>query len=94
MSMMIRNQHDLSLARRQIWGRMFGLFIQKGREKKGYSVEQAARLACMEPAVWTACEAGRVPETAAELRSMARALEFSEVQFDNVLRLCRDAWEG
>jgi len=25
---------------------------------------------------------------------MARALEFSEVQFDNVIRLCRDAWEG
>jgi len=49
MCMMIRNQHDLRLASRQIWGRMFGLFIQKGREKKGYSVEQAARLACMEP---------------------------------------------
>jgi transcriptional regulator with XRE-family HTH domain len=73
---------------------MFGLFIQKGREKKGHSVEQAARLACMEPSAWTACEAGQVPETAAGLRSMARALEFSEVQFDNVIRLCRDAWEG
>ena len=94
MSIMIRNQHDLSLASRQRWGRMFGLFIQKGREKKGHSVEQAARLACMEPSAWAACEAGQVPETAAGLRSMARALEFSEVQFDNVIRLCRDAWEG
>jgi len=94
MSIMIRNQHDLSVASRQIWGRMFGLFIQKGREKKRYSVEQAARLACMEPSAWAACEAGQVPETAAGLRSMARALEFSEVQFDNVIRLCRDAWEG
>jgi len=48
----------------------------------------------MEPSAWAACEAGQVPETAAGLRSMARALEFSEVQFDNVIRLCRDAWEG
>jgi hypothetical protein len=93
-SMMICNQHDLSLASRQIWGRMFGLFIQKGREKKGYSVEQAARLACMEPSAWVACEDGQVPETAERLRSMARALEFSEVQFANVIRLCRDAWGG
>ena len=94
MSMLIRNQEDLSRVQRRIWGRMFGLFIMAGRKKTGHSVEDIARLAGMEASAWTACEAGRVPQTAAELRSMAGALAFSDVQLATVVTLCRDAWDG
>jgi transcriptional regulator with XRE-family HTH domain len=94
MCMTINNQENFRRVNRQVWGRMFSLFIQKGREKRGQSVEEAARLAGMEPFEWAAVEAGRVPETAEQLRSMAGALEFSDAQLATVVCLCRDAWEA
>ena len=48
MSMIICNQDDLGRVNRRVWGQIFGLFIRKGREKKGYSVEQVAVLAGLE----------------------------------------------
>ena len=47
-------------------------------------MEEVARLAGMEPSEWLAVEAGRVPETAAQLRLMAAALQFSKVQLATV----------
>ena len=93
MSMTINNQEDFDRVNRQVWGQLFGLFIQKGREKGSRSVEEAAGLAGMERSEWLAVEAGRVPETAAQVRSMAGALEFSGAQLANVTCLCRDAWK-
>ena len=40
------------------WSRFFGKFIASGREKAGLSVEQAASLAGMKAAEWSAIEAG------------------------------------
>jgi len=93
MSMVINNQEDFNRVNRQVWGQLFGLFIQRGREKGSRSVEEAAGVAGMEQSEWLAVEAGRVPETAAQLRSMADALEFSDAQLANVTCLCRDAWK-
>src|ERR1019366_7314978 len=64
MSMIICSQDDLGRVNRRVWGRIFGLFIRKGREKKGYSVEDVAGLAGLEPSAWAAFETGRVPEPA------------------------------
>ncbi|HZL53374.1 MAG TPA: hypothetical protein VFC37_20755 [Terracidiphilus sp.] len=93
MSMLINNQEDFNRVNRQVWGQLFGLFIQKGREKGSRSVEEASGAAGMEQSEWLAVEAGRVPETAAQLRSMTGALEFSDAQLANVTCLCRGAWE-
>ena len=94
MSMTMNNQEDFNRVQRLVWGQLFGIFIQKGREKRGRSLEEAARLAGMEPSEWLAVEAGRVPETAAQLRSMAEALEFSKVQLATAVQICRGAWEA
>ena len=92
MSMIISNQEDFNRVNRHVWGQLFGLFIQKGREKGSRSVEEAAGMAGMEQSEWLAVEAGCVPETAAQLHSMAGAVEFSDAQLANVTCLCRDAW--
>ena len=92
MSMLINSQEDFSRVNRQIWGEIFGLMIQKGRENKGSSVEEAARLAGMDPSIWLSVEGGQVPETAAQLRSMAGALELRKVQVGTMVLLCGDAW--
>ena len=42
MSMVINNQEDFNRVNRQVWGQLFGLFIQRGREKGSRSVEEAA----------------------------------------------------
>ena len=92
MSIIICNQDDFGRVNRQVWGRLFGLFIQKGREKRSQLVEEVAPLAGMAPSEWLAVEAGSVPTTAAQLLSMADALEFSDVQLATMFHLCRDAW--
>jgi len=91
--MSINDQEDFDRVNRQIWGRLFGQFIRKGREKEGRSEEKAAGLAGMKRSDWLAVEAGHVPETAVQLRSMAGALKFSDAQLANVTCLCRDAWK-
>ena len=86
MSITVNHQEDKFRGNRQSWGWLFGMFIQKGRENRGRSVEEAACLAGM------AVEAGRVPETAAQLRSIAGALQLTDAQLGIVVSLCRDAW--
>jgi hypothetical protein len=92
MSIVVNHQEANFMDKRQTWGRLFGLFIQKGREKKGRSVEEVALLAEMDPCAWLAVEAGRVPETAAQLRSIAVALQLTDSQLGIIFSLCRDAW--
>ena len=94
MSMTINNQEDFHRVQRLVWGRFFGLFIQKGREKRGCSVEEVAPLAGMEPSEWLAVEAGHVPQSAAQLRLMGAALQFSKVQLATVVHLCQGAWKA
>ena len=57
-------------------------------------MEEVAHLAGMEASEWLAVEAGGVPETAAQLRLMGAALQFSKVQLATVVQLCRGAWKA
>lgn len=93
-SIKINCPNDLRQVNSQFWGRIFGSSIQSARTKKAYSVETAARLAGIEPSAWLAVEAGRVPETAALLRSMAGSLDFSNAQLGTLVILCQGAWEA
>ena len=79
--------------RRQIWGRMFGRGIRENRQNAGLSIEEAARLSGMEVSEWTAIEDGYVPQTTAQLRSIAGTLEVSYDRLLNLVLLCREAWE-
>ena len=79
--------------RRQMWGRLFGLGIRENRRNAGLSVEEAARLSGMEVSEWTAIEDGYVPQTAAQLRSIAGTLEISYDRLLSLVLLCREAWE-
>ena len=79
--------------RRQMWGRLFGLGIRENRQKIGLSIEEAARLSGMEASEWTAIEDGYVPQTAAQLHSIAGTLEISYDRLLSLVLLCREAWE-
>ena len=92
MSMTINNQEDFRRVQRLVWGKLFGLFIQKGREKRGCTVEEVARLAGMETSEWLAVEAGCVPDPR-QLRPMADALALGYDKIAMLAVLCRDAWE-
>lgn len=76
-----------------VWAGMFGSFIESGREKAGLTVEQAAVLAGMDPAEWTAIEAGdQLPKTRRQLQFMAIALEMEWATMANIVCLCSGAW--
>jgi hypothetical protein len=94
MSITINNQEGFSHVYRQVWTRRFGLLIKKGRKKSGRSLEVVAKLAGMGTAAWSAAEAGWVPTNAVQLRSMAGAVKFSDLQLETAFRLCREAWQA
>jgi transcriptional regulator with XRE-family HTH domain len=92
MSIMVYIQNDLPLTRRRAWGRLFGTCIEKTREARGHSVEEAAHLAGMEASQWAAIEAGYVPDPA-RLRPMADALECGYEKIALLAFICQGAWE-
>lgn len=83
----------LSAIRRRTWSEFFGLFIRCAREKKCYSVEEAARLAGMETSNWEAIEAGQVPSTLGQLHSIAAALDMDRSEMRGLVVLCQEAWD-
>jgi transcriptional regulator with XRE-family HTH domain len=83
-----------SFTLRQFWARIFGKAIEENRLARGLSIEDAAQLAGMEISEWAAIEAGVVPQTEAELRSIAGTLEIGYDRMLNLVLLCWDAWEG
>jgi transcriptional regulator with XRE-family HTH domain len=93
MSMTFYVSNDLRITYRLAWGQLFGSCIEKAREAGGRSIEQAAHLAGMEASQWAAIEAGYVPTEAAQLRSMAGALECGYDKISTMALLCQDAWE-
>ena len=94
MSITIDNQEGFSGVYRQVWVRKFGLFIQRRRKQSGHSPEKVAHMACMGTSAWLAAEAGWVPATLVQLRSMAGALKLSDLQLETALQLCREAWQA
>jgi len=94
MSITIRNQEGFFQVYRQVWVRRFGLFIQKCRKQSGHSPEKVASMAGMMTSAWLAAEAGWVPATSVQLRSMAGALGLSNLQLEAALQLCREAWQA
>jgi len=94
MSITIDNQEGFSHVYRQVWARRFGLLIQKGRKKSDRSLEVVASMTGMRSSAWLAAEAGWVPATLIQLRSMAGALKLSDMQLETALQLCREAWQA
>ena len=78
--------------RRQVWGRLFGLFIQGRRTEINMPVEEAAGLSGMAVSEWMAIEDGHVPQEMDRLRAISATLEVTWDQMLNMLALCQEAW--
>jgi hypothetical protein len=75
------------------WNRMFGQFIESGREKAGLSIEQAAELAGMSVEDWAGLEVGAwLPNTRRQFRSIAAALDLDWATMVRITLMCRQAW--
>ena len=74
--------------RRKAWGKMFGLFIQSGRKKIGFSVEEAAGRP-----PWTS--AREAVERAVSRRQLRHAIDAGVLGSARALIvfLCQGAWE-
>src|SRR5437868_2276933 len=79
--------------RRRFWAGIFAQAVRHNRQARGLSLEQAAQLAGMEASEWAAIEAGAVPQTTAQLQSIAGTLEIGYDRLLNLVLLCRDAWQ-
>ena len=76
-----------------VWARMFGHFIESGREKAGLSIEQAAILAGMSVEDWAGLEVGAwLPTTRRQFRSIAVALGIEWDTMTSIILMCRQAW--
>jgi hypothetical protein len=79
--------------RRQVWGRLFGLFIQGRRNEINMPVEEAAGLSGMTVSEWMAVEDGHVAQQDMDrLRAISATLELSWDKMLNMLALCQEAW--
>jgi len=76
-----------------VWARMFGQFIQSGREKAGLSVEQAAVLAGMSLEDWAGIEIGTwLPHTRRQFHRIAAALDLDRDTMASIVLMCSQAW--
>lgn len=75
--------------RRQVWGSMFGRFIQSRRDQLNMPVEEAAGLSGMTVSEWAAIEEGHVPQQMDRLRAIAATLELSRDKMVNMLASAR-----
>ena len=91
-SSFVRPPSDSTDTLRDTWPRLFGIMIQDVREFTARSVEEAARLAGMEPSEWAAVENGDLMVDPAWLRPMADALGIRHDQMQTMVHLCQFAW--
>ena len=76
-----------------VWARVFGRFIRSARERAGLSVENAAKLANLDPRNWLATESGSwLPTTKQQLQLMAAAVDIDWPTMTRIITLCREAW--
>lgn len=76
-----------------VWPRLFGRFIQGARWQTTRSIEEAARLARIEPKEWQGLEAGQlIPATLDQLLAVMAAVDLSLNQMVSILQLCRESW--
>ncbi|HZL53776.1 MAG TPA: helix-turn-helix transcriptional regulator [Terracidiphilus sp.] len=76
-----------------VWARTFGRFIRSARERAGLSVENAAKLANLDPRNWLATESGSwLPTTKQQLQLMAAAVDIDWPTMVRIITLCRSAW--
>jgi transcriptional regulator with XRE-family HTH domain len=76
-----------------VWARVFGRFISSARERAGLSIENAAKLAGMDPRNWRATESGSwLPTTKQQLQLMAAAVHIDWSIMTRIVTLCREAW--
>ena len=76
-----------------VWSRIFGAFMQSGREKAGLSVENAAELAGMDPRNWLAMETGAwLPTTRQQFQFIAAALDIDWPTMTRIVAMCSQAW--
>ena len=92
MNTLISMNTTFTPARHQVYARLFGRCIEKIRQSKCQSLEETATLAGMESSEWAAIEAGHVPGDAAQIQSMAGALECHYDQIVNLAFVCKGAW--
>lgn len=100
MSMYMNSQQPLAFLAnddsdyfRGVWARVFGRFILSARERAGLSIENAARLAGMDPRNWRATESGSwLPTTKQQLQLMAAAVHIDWPIMVRIITLCREAW--
>ena len=84
---------DEDVYMRGVWSRMFGHFIESGREKAGLSIEQAEYLAGMSVEDWAGLEVGTwLPATRQQFRSIAGALDMDWNVMTGITLMCRQAW--
>jgi hypothetical protein len=78
---------------RGVWARVFGHFIESARGKAGLSIENAARVAGMDPHNWWATESGSwLPATKQQLQLMAAAVHIDWPIMARIVTMCREAW--
>ena len=76
-----------------VWARMFGHFIQSGREKAGLPIEAAAWFANLDDQQWSAMESGDLlPTTREQLQLVASALDIPWDTMSRMIVMCRQAW--
>jgi transcriptional regulator with XRE-family HTH domain len=76
---------------RDVWARFFGRLIRQARERKG-SIEEVAGRSGMTVDEWAALEAGQVPQTLDQLRTITAALNMEWRGMVAIVGFCRDAW--
>lgn len=92
MSMTRSNRNNLRNIRRRASGQLFGMFMLKARESRGFSVEEVAERMGIEASDWLAIEAGAIPHPE-WLPVIADGLDIGLDQIGVSIRICRDAWD-
>jgi hypothetical protein len=91
MSRSSRSQKRFTETTRNVWARLFGIFVRRAREASILPLDGVACLAGMTPGEWLVMEAGRLPDPA-QLDLIAAVLGLTPEQTEKAVRIYRLAW--